>query len=68
MDPTLHVGMLNRMSNLEEAAFTNVGIDVGFIYNSSFHKWPYLHVAWVFVWVIAQHTWRRGLLTPTHIK
>jgi len=38
MDPTPRVGMPNRMNNLEEVTFTNVGIDVGFIRGESFHK------------------------------
>jgi hypothetical protein len=38
MDPTPHVGMLNKVNNLEEVTFTNVGIDVGFIRGELFHK------------------------------
>jgi len=54
--PTPHVGMLNRVSNLKKTTFTNVGISVSFIHSPSFHKWSHLHVAWVFVPAIAQHT------------
>jgi len=44
MDPTPHVGMLNRVKNLEEAIFTNVLIGVDFIRSLSFqndqtHMW-----------------------------
>jgi hypothetical protein len=40
MDPTLHIGMLNRISNLEEAILTNVGNDVNFICRLSFQSDP----------------------------
>jgi hypothetical protein len=40
MDPTPHVGMLNRRSNLEKAILTNVGIGVDFVCSSSFQNDP----------------------------
>jgi hypothetical protein len=40
MDPTSHVGMLNRVNNLKEVIFTNVGIGVNFIRNLSFQSDP----------------------------
>jgi hypothetical protein len=38
MDPTPHVGMFNRVNNLEEMIATNVGIDVIFICRLSFQS------------------------------
>jgi hypothetical protein len=40
MDPAPHVGMLNTMSNLEEAILTDVGINVDFICSLSFQNDP----------------------------
>jgi hypothetical protein len=40
MDPTPHVGMLNRMSNLEKVILTNVGIGVNFTCNLLFQIDP----------------------------
>ncbi len=48
--------MFNRVSNLEETNLTNVGIGINFIHSPSFDKWSHLHVAYVFVQAIAQHT------------
>jgi hypothetical protein len=56
--------MPNKVSNLEKTIFTNVGIGVGLIRRPPFHKWSHSLVAWVFVWVIAQHT-REGF-TGSH--
>jgi hypothetical protein len=53
MDPTPHVRMPNRVSNLEGMTLNNVGINVGFICSASFHKRSHLHVAWVFVQAVA---------------
>jgi hypothetical protein len=38
MDHTPHVGMFNKMSNLEETTLTNVDIHANFIRSPSFHK------------------------------
>jgi len=40
MDPTPHVGMLNRRSNLEKAILTNVDIGDDFICSLSFQNDP----------------------------
>jgi len=67
MDPTPHVGMFNRVKNLEEAIFTNVGIRVSFISNLSFQSDP-THVAQVFVQTTAQHTKDGFTFSHTHAK
>jgi hypothetical protein len=36
--PTPHVEMPNKVSNLEEVTFTNVGFGASFIHNASFYK------------------------------
>jgi len=38
MDPTSHIGMPNRVSNLEKTTLNNVGINVDFICGVSFQK------------------------------
>ncbi len=43
-----------------------MGISVGFIHSPSFHKWSHLHVAWVFVGAIAQHTKEEFTFSHTH--
>ncbi len=53
MDPTPHVRMPKRTSNLEEANLTNVGFGVGFICNASLCKWSPSHVARIFAQTIS---------------
>jgi len=65
MDPTPHVGMFNRVNNLEEVIVTNVGFNVNFICRLSFQSDP------TCMWhgsLFKQlpNTQRMGLPFPTH--
>jgi hypothetical protein len=52
MDPTPHVGMSKRASNLEETNLTNVGFGARFIHNASFCKKSNLRATHIFIRVI----------------
>jgi hypothetical protein len=67
MDLTPHVGMFNRVKNLEEAIFTNVGISVSFIRNLSFQSDP-THMWHKFLFKQLPNTQRMGLPFPTHMQ
>jgi hypothetical protein len=56
------------MNHLKEVTLTNVGISVGFILSPSFHKLSHLHVAWIFVQAITQHTKEGFTFSHTHTK
>jgi len=47
---------------------TKGGISVGFILSPSFHKLSHLHVAWIFVQAITQHTKEGFTFSHTHTK
>jgi hypothetical protein len=65
MDPTPHVGMFNRVSNLEEVILTNVGINVNFICRLSFESDP-IHMWHGLLFEQLPNTRRMGLPFPTH--
>jgi hypothetical protein len=67
MDPTPHVGMLNKMRNLEEAILTNVGIDVNFICSLSFQNDP-TRMWHGSLFEQLHNTQRMGLPFPTHMQ
>ncbi len=48
--PTPHVGMHNRVNNLEVVTLINVNVSVNFIHSPSFQTWSHSHVAWVFAY------------------
>jgi hypothetical protein len=67
MDPTPHVGMFNRVNNLEEAILTNVGIDVNFICRLSFQNDPTrMRHGSLFKQLL--NTQKMGLPFPTHMQ
>jgi hypothetical protein len=75
MDPTPHVGMLNRMSNLKEVILTNVGINVNFICSLSFQSDPLscdmgfclnnclTHKGWVYLFPHTHKTKTKRIIT-----
>ncbi len=67
MDPTPHVGMLNRVNNLEEAIVINVGINVNFICRLSFQSDP-THMWHGYLFKQLPNTQRMGLPFPTHVQ
>jgi hypothetical protein len=67
MDPTPHVGMLNRMSDLEEAILTNVGINVNFICRLSFQSDP-IRMWHGSLFEQVPNTQRMSLPFPTHTQ
>jgi hypothetical protein len=67
MNPTPHVGMLNRVKNLEEAILTNVGIGVDFIRSLSFQNDP-THMWHGSLFGQLPNTQRMGLPFPTQMQ
>ncbi len=67
MDRTPHVGMLNKMKNLEEWIFTDVGIGVNFICSLSFQNDP-SHMWHGSLFQQLPNTQKMGLPFPTHMQ
>jgi len=67
MDPTPHVGMLNRVNNLEEAIVINVGINVNFICRLSLQSDP-TRMWHGYLFKQLPNTQRMGLPFPTRAK
>jgi len=62
--------MPNKVSNLEEVTFTNVGFGASFIHSASFYKWSHLHATWIFVWTnffaYCIEAYKKDYLRPVH--
>ncbi len=67
MDPKPHVGMLNRVGNLEEVILTDVGIGVGFICSLSFQNDP-TNMWHESLFEQLPKAQRMGLPFPTHMQ
>jgi hypothetical protein len=75
MDPTPHVGMFNRVSNLEEMILTNVGIDVNLFVCYHFKVIPFTcgmgfclnncltHEGWVYLFPHTHKTKTKRIIT-----